>query len=68
MKANGNYLPWESGYYESSGSYKKSNGELILCYTYYFSGKAEQIETKFPIDCAKLNEEIEKRCNLKLIK
>ena len=65
MKAIGNYLPWESGYYESSGSYKKSTGELIFCYTYYFSGKAEQIETRHPIDCGKLNKEIEKKCNSK---
>lgn len=63
MRKNENYLPWESGFYESSGSYRKSSGELVLCYTYYFSGKAEQIETVHWIDCDKLNKEIEENCN-----
>lgn len=58
MEKVGNYLPWEQGYYKYSDTYKKSNGDLIFCYTYYFSGKAEQIETRFPIDVKKLNKEL----------
>jgi len=68
MKAIGNYLPWENGFYECSGNYKKSTGEMIYCYTYYFSGKAEQIETKFPMNCDALNKEIEEKCNNTLTK
>ena len=50
----GNYLPWEHGFLESSGHYKKGE-QIIFCYANHYNGKTEQIETRYPIDCIKAN-------------